>query len=82
MSFPDTHEEFPFQSPVFLPPSLKAPLDTCLPGKTTPFTAQNLASLVFIYFLIPVKIFTQSALYICIVCSLILSSENQGLRTC
>lgn len=48
--FSDTHEEFPFQSPVFLPPPLKAPVDTCLPGKTTPFRAHNLASLVFKFF--------------------------------
>lgn len=48
-SFSDTHEEFSFQNPV-LPPPLKASPDTCLPGKTTPFRAHNLASLVFNFF--------------------------------
>lgn len=62
MGFSDTHEEFPFQSPV-LPPPLKAPLDTCLPGnKTTPFSTHNLASLVFKFFYSPDKIFAHSAL--------------------
>lgn len=75
MSFSDTHEEFPLQSPVFLPPSLKTPLDTCLPGETTPFTVQNLASWVFNFFKSLIRsLLTQHNIYI--LCSPILSSVN------
>lgn len=69
MSFSDTHKEFSFQRPVFLPSLLKALLDTCLPGKPTPLRAHNLARLVFKFFY-PDKIFAYSALVA------ILSSEN------